>query len=358
MRTNRRFIFLIIFYNLSNLIFVSGDCINCLKEGEICDLSLGNCNYGLTCFNDQTRSNSSSICTKYLKQGDSCSIIKDSDLCDIGLKCLKDEDSKYKCLDYGFSTYLEKCKLDSDCSTTNQKCVNGYCYLLNYKQCFSPTDCTYDQICSLETSIYKCVNMKLKGGYCYASRLCFNGLICVNGVCTERILNQIGQFCNSDYDCDTNNGLYCSNFGICEKFFEPTSNNCKYSKNNSTESINQCGEYQSCGCENKCIQSSAYPIKYSLEHDLKNCAYDNECVYTDSINMLSKQSCINKYCKKHICNYKSSLIIGNNSNSGNHNCGYNKYLIDKYCSNSSPSNSFISIIIIIFSLILISTLVL
>ncbi|KAM9975140.1 hypothetical protein ACTFIW_008618 [Dictyostelium discoideum] len=297
-------------------------CSNNTKNNELS--LLGNCENGLKCFNGK--------CRKYLKQGEKCSIIDNINLCDIGLNCIKDENSEFKCLDYGFSSYLENCKLDSDCTSNNQKCVYGYCQLLNYTQCFSSADCLSNQICSFETSIYKCVTLNLKGGYCYSSRVCFQGLKCVNGICTENNLNKLGQYCNSDYNCDINNGLYCSELEICENFFKPKSiDDCNYIENNNNNS--QCEKYQSCSCDDKCIQTKGYPIQYSLEYDLKKCSYDNDCVYGDSINMFSKQSCVYKKCRSQLCKYKSSVIFDNVITDSS-NCGYAKYQIDKYCNSS------------------------
>ncbi|KAN0023783.1 hypothetical protein ACTFIV_008170 [Dictyostelium citrinum] len=347
---NKGYYLLFIFYNCLVLTF-GNNCFDCLKEGELCFNTetrepLGNCGYGLKCFKDQMTN--TSVCAKYLKQGEKCSIIGDSNLCDLGLNCLKDENSEFKCLDYAFSTYLEKCKLDTDCASNNLICSHGYCRFLNLKDCFSSADCLPTDICSFETTISKCVPLKLKGGYCYASRVCFQGLQCVNGICIEKNLNKLGQFCNSDYDCDTNNNLYCSELGICQNFFKPKSTDCIYLENN--YNTTQCGKYQSCGCNDKCVQTEGYPIKYSLEYELKKCSYDNECVYSDSINMFSKQSCIYKNCNQQLCNYKSSIIFDNVSD--NYNCSYSKYQIDQYCNHSSlPSKHNIKIFIL-FSLLL------
>ncbi|KAN0025048.1 hypothetical protein ACTFIV_009460 [Dictyostelium citrinum] len=323
------FIIIVLFYNN-----VNGDCPNCLKENEICDDGIyrGSCSYDTTCFyNSSLPTYQIRKCTKYLREGDECSLI--DDLCIRGTDCLLDKNNDYRCLDNSFASAGEECELDSDCITKELVCINGICQIKPLKDCEHDSDnCNYNEYCSCgDGSECMCKIKKDEGGVCTFDSHCSYGLTCENGVCTSYQFIGLGFSCtSSSYKiCDYNKGLYCSN-NICQKFVEPSPSSC-----NPNATTTQCSSYQTCSCsDNKCYQSEEYPPDGKiLSEELMKCAFDNEC--STSVNIYSSESCLSKNCRKEICNYYKGYYRTEEID----DCGKESLRVDLLCNSSFKINS-------------------
>ncbi|EAL63701.2 paramecium surface antigen repeat-containing protein [Dictyostelium discoideum AX4] len=288
--------FLVLFYSV-----VDSSCPNCLKENDICGTNKGKCSYDTTClYNSSLTSNQTGKCNKYLRQGDECKV--GEKLCIAGTLCLLDKENVYRCLDYGFATLGEDCKLDSDCSTNKLACINDVCTLKPSENCDGwnkiNANCKYNEFCLCSTnSNCSCENIKLEGESCTSPDDCLGRLDCNNSVCTKKQPLGLGADCSATYNfCDYNKGLYCSK-DICIEYVEPSLRSC-----NPNATFNECLDFERCSCsDNECYQSISplKTMKLIYSDELEICAYDNKCSLVD--NKLSSQSCLSKNCRKIMC---------------------------------------------------------
>ncbi|KAK5578434.1 hypothetical protein RB653_008105 [Dictyostelium firmibasis] len=317
------FISLLLLISIYNSSVNAQLCPNCLKENQSCkDGKFGTCESGTFC------AYGSELCTSYIKEGEKCE--EGHNYCIPGKRCLEDVNGIYRCIDHSFSNVGEECTLDSDCSTKELNCIKGVCKLNTNQNClYNDGNCKYNEYCECSSTVYDCICIPIKteGDSCSTTDECLGGLFCFSSICTklEILTHGIGSPCTFSGECNSNDGLYCSN-GICQEFVEPKSTPCTPN----TTSTNQCSKYQSCSCSDEtCYQTIPYPPQQNqltYNGDLNQCAYDNGCALGNYLNYYSSESCVSKNCRKLICEMKSQDYMKQKGD----DCGRDAYKLELY----------------------------
>ncbi|KAM9972676.1 hypothetical protein ACTFIR_012043 [Dictyostelium discoideum] len=327
------FIFILFFYSV-----VNSSCPLCLEENDICSTNTGTCSYDTICFkNSSLPSDQIRKCRKFLREGDECGYGNLNDLCIFGTKCLPDKNNVKRCSYHSFATLGEDCELNTDCATKLLSCVDNTCILNSSGDCNGlNSNCKYDEYCLDDI----CKKIKFEGESCTYSKQCFGGLLCKNNVCFKKQLLGLGADCSTDM-CDYNKDLYCSDYGVCIEYVEPSTKSC-----NPNATVNQCSDLQVCSCsDGECYRNSPNipeTYKYIFSDDVEKCAFDNKCSLDGSL--IYPKSCVSKNCKKTICSF-SDRIFSKESD----DCGQNAFSRDLYCNSSFKlTQSITSLLIILF----------
>ncbi|KAK5583652.1 hypothetical protein RB653_005250 [Dictyostelium firmibasis] len=308
---------LIVLFNL--ILLIKGQCTECKGAGEKC--KKGQCGEGLVCISN-TGSFDDAVCSP-LSQ-DKCDYFH---MCDYSLTCVNGV-----CIDAYFSVVGDPCEKQTDCYGNFTKCTNNICTNPT-NQCSTNSDCRYNQECINKS----CTNLIGLGKNCSLNDDdCAFSLSCQKtykvddqiGTCQNIILANIGASCGSNFDCNFNDGLYCSN-SICEKYVEniPTGN-C-------TTDNSICKNYM-CSCNGECLNDDSTPEFLSkIYFPLLECANENQCSL--NLNSYSSSSCLSKKCGSLRCKLLKTDVGDPNG------CdGYYKTLVQPYCdkNNSSKINGF------------------
>ncbi|KAM9968918.1 hypothetical protein ACTFIW_000321 [Dictyostelium discoideum] len=340
-------------YSFISLIFLivlaKGDssCMKCFKDGEKCSykksdgdyLYTGSCvSDGFVCgpYNNETNKENY-VCRPSAQLDGECFENSDTEfgICEIGLVCVNG-----KCINAKFSQTGDECEKETDCYSKFSTCTKNVCTNPT-NECKNEEDCLYDQYCQDKV----CTPRIQRGKNCSLdsrAEPCAHQLSCQKaysdekdvGTCQNLFQSALGSACDSDENCNINQGLYC-NKKICEKYVEPIQNG------NCTNNDDVCDEFQQCGCDGKCNEWFSLKTRVDVLLPLYDCLNEYSCSLGG--NSFSPSSCSSKNCRSQVCKYYQASLGTDDGI-----CPSAKYPFEKYCNESSKiSYSLFSLLLIL-----------